>query len=342
MLKYAIRKLLLAIPLLWGVVTLIFVLVELSPGSVADKFFTPETTPEVREMIIAKYRLDDPAIVRYFYMLRNLVVLDFGVSMATERPVFGMIMDALPNTLLLSAVTLIVLYPTGILLGALQAVRHNKPVDTGISVSSLALYSMPSFFLALMLQLFVSHKFGGWLEELAREGTIPDIVAFLFALPTSGVVDAVQHDFMTPAEQFIDRAKHLFLPGVAMGLASAASTARYMRSTLLEVIRQDYIRTARAKGLRERVVIIKHAMRNAMLPIVTLMGFSVPFLFSGSVLVEQIFAWPGMGRLIITAIYSQDLPVIIGCFFVFALLVVLANLIADLSYALIDPRVKFD
>ena len=142
-------------------------------------------------------------------------------------------------------------------------------------------------------------------------------------------------------ERLLDRARHLVLPGVAMGMAFAAGTARYMRSSLLEVIRQDYIRTARAKGLRERVVVLKHAMRNALLPIVTLMGLSVRMLFSGAVLIEIIFAWPGMGRLIVQAIYQQDTPLIVGCFFVISLLVVLGNLIADLAYAVVDPRVTY-
>lgn len=342
MLKYATRKLLLALPLVWGVITLIFFLVEMSPGSVADKYFTPETPPEVREMIVAKYHLDDPAFIRYLYMLRNLAMLDFGVSMATERAVFDLIMDAVPNTIILATVTLAVLFPTGVLLGTIQGVRHSRPEDTAISVVSLFFYSMPSFWLALMLQLWVSYTFGGWIEDLGRQGTIPDTLVMMLALPSSGMYDAVQYDYMTGSEQLLDRAVHLVLPGVAMGLAFAASTARYMRSSLLEVIRQDYIRTARAKGLKERVVVLKHAMRNAIMPIVTLIGLSLPALMTGAVLTETIFAWPGMGRLILTAIYQQDTPLIIGCFFVIALLVVLGNLLADLSYAIVDPRVKYD
>ncbi|MCA9571550.1 MAG: ABC transporter permease, partial [Myxococcales bacterium] len=139
-----------------------------------------------------------------------------------------------------------------------------------------------------------------------------------------------------------DVGHHLLLPGVAMGVAGSASAARYMRSSLLEVIRQDYIRTARAKGLSERVVILKHAMRNALLPIITLMGLSIPFMFSGSVLVEQVFSWPGMGQLIVQSIFNQDTPTIVACFFVSTLLVVTGNLVADLSYAMVDPRIRYD
>lgn len=342
MTKYIFRKLLLAVPLLWGVITLIFILIELTPGSVADKFFTPETLPEVREMIIAKYGLDQPAIVRYGLMLKNLAFFDFGVSMAQERPVFDIIMDALPNTLLLSAVTMMIIFPTGIAVGTLQAVRHNKLSDTGASIVSLFFYSMPSFWLALMLQLLIAFGWSSFVQSLGAKGMLSADTVSLLVLPSSGMVDAVGQFTMTPTEQLIDRAKHLILPGFAMGLASAAGTARYMRSSLLEVVRQDYIRTARAKGLLERVVILKHAMRNALLPIITLFGLQVPYLFSGAVLVETIFAWPGMGRLIVEAIYTQDTPLIIALFFVSTLLVVLGNLLADVTYAIVDPRIKYD
>jgi peptide/nickel transport system permease protein len=339
--KYIVRKLLLAIPLIWCVVTLIFVLLELSPGNIADKFFTPETPPEVREMIIAKYHLDDPAWMRYLVMLRNLALFDFGRSMAQERPVFDMIAEYLPNTLLLSMVTLLVIYPTGILLGTIQAVRQNRPTDTILSVGSLVLYSMPEFWFAMMLQLLVAFYWSGWIGDLAARGSLSDGMATLLTLPSSGMTDPM-YDYMTPFEQAVDRIKHLVLPGVAMGIASAAASARYMRSSLLEVIRQDYIRTARAKGLQERTVVMRHAMSNAMLPMVTLLGLSLPALFSGAVVLETIFAWPGMGRLIVGAIYQQDTPVIIACFYVFTLLVVAGNLIADIAYAWVDPRIQYD
>ena len=342
MLKYVLRKLLLTIPLIIGVVTLIFFLIEMSPGTIADKFFTPDTTPEVRELIIAKYGLDQPAITRYILMIRNLACFDFGVSMAQERPAFDVILDALPNTLILSAITLLVIFPTGISLGTIQAIRHRSASDTTISVGSLFFYAMPSFWLAMMLQLLFAYYLSSWLRGMVPDGTITQSTAELFSIPAAGMKNAVTYDYMSFGEQVLDRAKHVVLPGIAMGLAAAAGTARYMRSSLLEVIRQDYIRTARAKGLYERTVIIKHAMRNAMLPIITLFGLSIPFLFSGAVLVETIFAWPGMGRLIVTAIYTQDTPLIIACFFVFTLLVVAGNLLADMLYAVVDPRIRYD
>ena len=342
MIKYIARKLLLAIPLVVGVVTLIFFLIEASPGDVADKFFTPETPPEVRLMIVEKYGLDQPAIVRYVLMLKNLVMMDFGISMATGKPVFELVADALPNTLILSAVTLAIIYPVGILLGTIQATRQNTAADTSISIGSLFLYSMPGFWLAMMLQLNISYYFSTWIEGLAAAGTISHSLGSMLSIPGSGMYDPIQYDYMSTGEQLIDRAKHLLLPGLAMAVASAAGTARYMRSSLLEVVRQDYVRTARAKGLLERQVLIRHGMRNAMLPIVTLFGLSIPFLFSGSVLIEMIFAWPGMGRLIVNAIYAQDTPLIIACFFVSTLLVVSGNLVADVTYAFVDPRIKYD
>ena len=154
------------------------------------------------------------------------------------------------------------------------------------------------------------------------------------------MVDAVMHDFMSSGEKILDRLEHLILPGVALGMASSAGLARYMRSSMLEVIRQDYVRTARAKGLSEGKVIFKHTLRNALLPIVTLLGLQLPALFSGTVLVETIFAWPGMGRVIVGAIFTQDTPLIIACFFVFTLLVVAGNLLSDLLYTVVDPRIR--
>ena len=320
MLQYLVRKLLMAIPLVLGVVTLIFVLLQLTPGDATDRFFTPETPPEVREMIEAKWGLDQPAHVQYGRMMANLVQGDFGRSIAQERPCFDIIKEAVPNTLLLSMVTLVVVYSTGILMGTIQAVKQYSFIDNALSIGSLFFYSMPSFWLALMLVLVFALK--------------------LEWLPAAGMVDAVEHDYMTPSEQLVDRIKHLLLPGIALGVASAAGVARYMRSSMLEVIRLDYVRTARAKGLPESTVIFKHALRNALLPVVTLLGLSLPFLFSGSVLIEIIFAWPGMGRLIVGAIFSQDTPLIIACFFVFTLMVVAGNLLADMLYSVVDPRIR--
>ncbi|MBX2803985.1 MAG: ABC transporter permease [Myxococcales bacterium] len=342
MLKYVARKLLLAIPLILGVVTLIFVLLELSPGDISSKYFTPETPPEVRALIVQKYDLDKPAITRYLTMVRNLAFFDFGQSMNEDRPVFEVISQSLPNTLLLSFTTLLVLFPVGIAVGTIQAVWQNTPIDAGASVSSLAVYSMPGFWVAMMLQLLLGIYWSDWLADLGRAGWLSPGMVDMLTLPTLGMKDAVMYDFMSPWEQLVDRAKHLVLPGLAVGLAAAASTARYMRASLLGIIRQDFIRTARAKGLTERAVVIKHGVRNALLPIVTLMGLSIPFLFSGSIIVELVFGWPGMGRVIYTSILTQDTPLLIACFYVYTLVVVLGNLMADITYAYVDPTIVLE
>lgn len=322
MLSYIVKKLLVAVLLVLGVMTLIFLLVEISPGTAADRFVSPEMSPEIRALVEAKWHLNDPWWVRYVATLRNLFTGNLGTSMISERPVSEMIWEKLPNTLWLSLVSIVLIQLIGVAIGAVQAVRQYSWVDAGLSLVSLFFYSMPAFWLALMLQLI----FALWWP----------------ILPSSDMTDAVMYDFMGPFEQVLDRLRHMILPAFALGVASAAGIARYMRSSLLEVIRQDYIRTARAKGLPERTVIFKHALRNALLPIITILGLQLPFLVSGSVLVENIFSWPGMGRLIVESIMSQDTPAITGCFFVFTLMVVAGNLMADLLYAVVDPRIRYD
>ena len=321
MFYYFLRKLLFAVPLVFGVITLIFILIEISPGDATSQFFNPDTPPEVRAMIEKKWGLDKSPFERYIITIKNLSMGDFGYSIHQERLVFDIIKETLPNTILLSMTTLFLIQIVGISLGTIQAIRQYGFLDSGISLVSLFFYSMPSFWLALMLQLIFSLKWQ--------------------ILPSSGMIDVVMYDYMSPSEQIWDRIKHILLPGVALGIAYAAGIARYMRSSLLEVIRQDYIRTARAKGLPAYKVILKHAMRNALLPVITILGLQLPFLFSGSVLVESIFSWPGMGRLIVQAIFTQDTPVIVACFFVFTLLVVLGNLLADLLYSIVDPRIRY-
>ncbi len=321
MIAYLVRKLLLAVPLVLGVMTLIFLLVEVSPGDACDAFINPEMDPKTIAVIRETFGCDRPVFVRYVIQMTNMLTLNFGTSIAQQRPVIDIILTHLPNTVLLSCVTILVAQSVGITVGIVQSVRQRRFEDGALSVATLFFFSMPGFFLALMLQLV----FTLWFP----------------VLPSSGMTDAVMYDYMTVGEKLWDRLTHLVLPGAAMGLAAAAGDARYMRSSMLEVISRDFVRTARAKGLPERVVILKHALRNALLPIITLLGLNLPFLFSGAVLTEFVFAWPGMGRVIVNAINTQDVPLIMGCFFVFTLLVVAGNLIADLLYSVVDPRIRY-
>ncbi len=321
MLAHLSRKLLLAVPLLLGVMTLIFLLVELSPGDACDAFLSPDMDPDVIATLRERMGCDAPAVERFGRQMLNMAQLEFGTSIAQQRPVTEILLEALPNTVVLSLVTILLAQGVGIAVGVIQAVRRRTAVDGTLSVVTLLFTSMPGFWLALMLQLFFAL---GW----------P-------ILPSSGMKDPVIYDYMPPMAQLLDRALHLVLPATAMGLAAAASDARYMRSSMLEVIERDFVRTARAKGLPERTVILRHALRNALLPMVTLLGLNLPFLFSGAVLIEYVFAWPGMGRVIVTAIQTQDVPLIMGCFFVFTLLVVAGGILADLLYSVVDPRIRF-
>lgn len=321
MLAHLSRRLLLAIPLLLGVMTLIFFLVELAPGDACDAYLSPDLDPKAIAALRAQLGCDAPALERFGRQMWNMARLEFGTSLSQHRPVTTVIGEALPNTVLLSLTTILIAQGVGIGVGILQAVRRRTAVDGALSVSTLLFYSMPGFWLALMLQLFFALVWP--------------------VLPSSGMTDAVFHAYMTPRDQLLDRLAHLVLPATAMGLAAAAGDARYMRSSMLEVIDRDFIRTARAKGLPERVVILRHALRNALLPMITLLGLNLPFLFSGAVLVEVVFAWPGMGRVIVGAIQSQDVPLVMGCFFVFTLLVVAGGLLSDLLYGVADPRIRY-
>lgn len=340
MIGYIARKLLLAVPLVFAVVSLLFVLLELSPGDGATKWLDPSWPPELHDQMVKGYGLDQPASVRYLKMLWSTLQLDFGVSFTYQRPVFEVLGEALPNTLLLSGMTLLVLFPAGLALGILQATRPGTAVDTSASIVSLTLYSMPAFWLALLLQVGFGLYWSEWIRDLATQGWLTRQAAEYLSFPPMGMKDAVQYDWMSPTEQWIDRARHLLLPAVAMGVASAASVARYMRSSMLDVLGQDFVRTARAKGLTERQVTLRHGARNALLPMVTLLGLSLPYLFSGSILVEIVFAWPGTGRLIYEAILGQDTPLLIGCFYAYTLVVVAGNLVSDILYAWVDPRIR--
>ena len=215
-------------------------------------------------------------------------------------------------------------------MGIVQAVRQYSLLDNVLTFAALFIYSMPSFWLAMMLILAFAYKanmISWW----------PDWLTF----PVSGMT-SISYESLGFWGKLGDRLHHLVLPSIALGVSSAAAVARYMRSSMLEVIRQDYIRTARAKGLSERTVILKHALKNALLPIITLFGLYLPFLLSGAVLVEFVFSWPGMGSTIVNAISQRDYPLVMATSFLFAVMVVIGNLIADLLYAVIDPRIRYE
>ncbi|HUH11719.1 MAG TPA: ABC transporter permease [Longimicrobiales bacterium] len=327
MLSYIGRRLLGAIPLLIGIATLIFFVLNLAPGDPAARFFNPNVPPEVIEQLRRNFGLDQPLHIRYVRWLTAFVQGDLGYSFAQSRPVSEVVGEVLPNTLVLAGTALVLVFILGVAAGVLQAVRQHSWVDRTLSVLALFFYSMPSFWLGLMLMLLFSLK--------AHEWGLP------FALPATGMT-SVDYDFMSPGEKVADRLSHLALPAITLTLVLAAGVARYTRGQMLEVIRQDYMRTARAKGLPARTVVLKHGLRNSLIPVITLLGLYVPLLFSGTVFVETIFSWPGMGRVIVDAILQRDYPVVMATSFIFAAMVVVGNLIADVLYAVADPRIRYD
>lgn len=318
---FILKRALLAIPTLLGASTLIFFLMHAAPGDPTSMYIRPDIDPAVIEQMRTNLGLDQPVHVQYVKWVSSFARGKFGYSFSQKRPIADIIKDTLPNTLLLSGVAMLIIFTLGVLIGTIQAVRQYSLVDNVATVIAFFFYSMPSFWFGLMLILLLSYK--------------------LQWLPASQMT-SVNHEFLPAAEQWIDRLKHLLMPALALGVGAAAGVARYMRSGMLEQIHQDYVRTARAKGLSERVVVFKHAMRNALIPIVTLLGLYFPFLVGGSVLIETIFAWPGMGRLIINAIFQRDYPVVLASAFVLSIMVVVGNLIADILYSIVDPRVRVE
>ncbi|HYO46790.1 MAG TPA: ABC transporter permease [Gemmatimonadota bacterium] len=315
---FILKRTLLAIPVLLGASTLIFFLMHAAPGDPTSMYIRPDIDPAVIEQMRKNLGLDQPVHIQYVKWLSSFAQGDFGYSFSQKRPIIDIIKDTLPNTLLLSTVALVIIFALGILIGTIQAVRQYSWVDNVATVGAFFFYSMPSFWFGLMLILHLSYK--------------------LQWLPASQMT-SVNFEFLPASEQWVDRIKHLIMPAMALGIGGAASIARYMRSGMLEQIRQDYVRTARAKGLSERIVIFKHAMRNALIPIITLLGLTLPFLVGGAVLIETIFAWPGMGRLIVQAIFQRDYPVVLAIAFVSSIMVILGNLLADILYSVVDPRV---
>lgn len=319
MAAWLVRRLGAALATIWAVVTLTFFLIHAAPGTPFvpdDRPLDPDVVAQLRQ----QFGLDEPLWVQYVRYITNVARGNFGVSLAQHRPVTHALTDVIPNTIVLGAAALGFDFLLGVLIGVIQAVRRGRRTDVLLGSATLFLYSVPTFWLALVLLLV----FGQWLHWF----------------PIGGVSDAVTHASLSWIGRVGDRLRHLALPALTLGVVGAAGTARFQRAALLEVLGQDFIRTARAKGLTERRVIAPHALRNALLPVITLAGLSLPFLLTGAVLIESVFSWPGMGRLATTAIFQRDYPVVTAAAMVAATMVVLGSLLADLLYAWADPRVR--
>jgi len=319
---YLLRRVLLLIPLMFGITLITFTVIHLAPGEPVEMqmAMNPKVGKEARERLQKFYGLDKPLHVQYITWLKQLSRLDFGRSFSSDnRPVLDKIKERLPVTLSLNLVALVIEFGLAIPIGVLAAVHRNTVLDKGITVFVFLGFAVPTFWLALLLMYLFGVKLN-W-------------------LPISGL-HTLGYEAYGWFGQLLDLAKHLVMPIMVASFGSLAGVSRYMRSAMLQVIEQDYITTARAKGLSERVVIWKHALRNALLPLITLVGFSLPGLIGGSVIFETIFSIPGMGQLFYQGVMARDYPVVMGILVIGAFLTLLGNLLADISYALADPRIR--
>jgi peptide/nickel transport system permease protein len=313
--RYLAKRLLIAIPSLLGISVILFTVLALAPGDPFGELATnPAVPPEVRAMLRVKFGLDDPVVVRYFRWIAAMLQGDWGFSFASRINVDTLILQRLPATLFVIGSAQLLALLIALPIGVLAAMRPYSIFDQVTSTLAFVGFSLPTFFTGLLFILVFSVQLD-WLPFVYRD------------------IDA------TGWQWLFEQVRQSIMPICVLGLFQAASMTRYVRSATLDVIRLDYVTTARAKGLGERTVIIKHVVRNALIPVVTLIALQMPAIFGGAIVTEQIFRIPGIGSLLISAILSNDTPVIMAVTFVFACLVVLFNLIADVLYGWLDPRI---
>jgi peptide/nickel transport system permease protein len=320
LLRYVMRRLLQAVPVVLGVVVLNFLLLQLAPGDAATVLAGEAggAPLEYIQQLRQRFGLDQPVPVQLALYVKNILALDLGYSFRNQSPVLPLILARLWPTLLLMGTTLILSVVGGVLLGLLAAIWVRTWKDHVISFAAIIAYAMPLFWIGLMLILVFSIKLD-W-------------------LPTSGMEDAAA--FYEGWERVVDIARHLVLPSITLSLFYMALYARLMRATMLEQRGLEYVTTARAKGLTERQITVRHMVRNALLPVVTVAGVQVGGLLGGSVIVESVFAWPGLGQLAFQSLFARDLNLLLGIFFISSCLVVVVNIIVDIIYLILDPRIR--
>lgn len=323
MLNYILKRLALTIPMLIGITFITYLAIFLAPGGPAAGIMTdlnPKISPEYKAKLVKEYNFDKPFFVQYGLWVKKIVKLDFGESRKDNTPVIKSIFQRLPKTLLLTGLSLILAFILAIPIGVISALKQNTWIDRFLTIFVFLGFSLPTYWVALLLMiLFGIHL--GW-------------------FPVTGFQSILADDMGTVARIF-DIAKHLALPLIVTGFTGLASLSRYMRNGMLEVIRQDYIRTARAKGLPESRVIYVHALRNTLIPLVTILGFALPDLISAGIIFETIFSYPGLGRLAYEAVMTRDIFLIMGTVTFSAFLTLIGNLVADISYAYVDPRIRY-
>ncbi len=321
MVSYIAKRLLGLIPVLFGIIVVTFFVIHLSPGKPTrlQAEMSPKITLEAREKLDRLYGLDKPIYIQYWVWVKKLAVLDFGKSFTDERPVLVKIGERIPITITIELLSLFLIFLIAVPIGIMSAVKENSFFDRGSTVFVFIGFATPTFWLALLAMSLFGVQLG-W-------------------LPISGIksLDFGELNFF---QKILDISRHLILPVFVSAFGGLAGISRYMRTSMLEVMHKDFIRTARAKGLSEKEVIYKHALKNALLPIVTIIGLSVPGLIGGSVIFESIYAIPGMGKLFFDSVMARDYPVIMGILFVGAILTLLGNLLADVMYACVDPRIR--
>ncbi|MFI5273982.1 MAG: ABC transporter permease [Ktedonobacterales bacterium] len=319
--RYVIRRLLQAVVLLWLMSIGFFLLLHLLPGGPEAVLFSPRMTGAARAQLAHDYGLDRPLVVQYLAWLGDALRGNFGFSFADGQPVMHTISQLVPNTLELFLAALLLALCVAIPLGVLAAVRQYSITDYTTTVLSYFGLAMPVFFFAVVLQFI----FGVQLHQ---------------ALPIFGI-SSVDTTGFSPLDNLVDRGLHLILPMIVLSLLFIAGWSRYLRSSMLDVVKQDYIRTAKAKGLAGRTVFFRHALRNALIPMLTQVAIDFGAIFGGAVITETVFAWPGLGRLFYDSLQARDYPILLALLLIGATSVILFNLLADVLYAVIDPRIRY-
>jgi peptide/nickel transport system permease protein len=321
LLRYLVSRGLQSLIIVALVVTISFLLIHAAPGDpFAATLDNPNISNTVRTTLRAQYGLDRPLPEQFIKYVGQLARGELGWSFSHGRPVREVLGEVLPKTLLLMGTTLVASFLLGVGVALVQVARRGSKIDRALDNVSLVLAAVPDFWLAILMLLALTY----WLP----------------IFPIGGAADPVVHDYLSPAGRFLDTARHLVLPAFTLTLLYAAGIARYQRSALLDVMPMDFIRTARGKGVRERDILLRHALRNASLTLITLIGLSLPALLTGAVFIEKVFAWPGMGLTMVNAVGSRDYPLVIGAVIVGSVLVVLGSLLADLLYGWADPRLR--
>ena len=331
---YIAKRILLLIPVLIGVSILSFLLIHLAPGDPARTIAGEHASTQTIKALQEKYGLDKPLVTQYWIWFRQVLKGDLGRSIVSNQPVMREILDRFPNTIELTFVSMFIAILVGSIAGIVSASKQYSLLDYTTMGIALFGVSMPVFWLGIMLMMI----FGVFLRWLPLGGRIDTLIPFQ-RISGLYLLDSV---ISWNWRAFVSSLRYLVLPSVALATIPMATIARVTRSSMLEVLRQDYIRTERAKGLSERLVIYKHAARNALLPVITVIGLNFGLLLAGAILTETIFSWPGIGRYVVKAVQMRDYPAVQGCVLFFAFMFVVVNLVTDVLYAYIDPRIKYE